>query len=195
MAIPPNTPVLTRREAKERGLSKYWNGKPCHRNHQNFRYTATGACVSCIRLYNGKVGGSSINSELHRLGFSLMHFMVHPDDEAEIRAFIAKKQTARMRPAFDPVEEDAKTRVTKRAMEWIVKPWDQVKPGEDNKPRQRDPGLLGDPMRFDEAVKMEMKRMVMEDRIITALSNGWETINIGEDHFNTVAAAKEWGIL
>jgi len=38
--------IITREEAKGRGLKKYYTGKPCKRGHVGERYV-TGACVTC----------------------------------------------------------------------------------------------------------------------------------------------------
>ncbi len=42
---------MKRVEAARLGLSRYNTGKPCMRGHQSDRYTATGQCVECQRLY------------------------------------------------------------------------------------------------------------------------------------------------
>ena len=39
--------IITRKEALELGLSKYYTGKPCKHGHLSERYTKSGACVEC----------------------------------------------------------------------------------------------------------------------------------------------------
>jgi hypothetical protein len=38
----------TREEAQAHGQSYYWTGKLCRNGHEDFRYTKSGACASCI---------------------------------------------------------------------------------------------------------------------------------------------------
>jgi hypothetical protein len=40
--------VITRAEAKERGLKRYFTGKPCPKGHVSVRRTYNSACVACI---------------------------------------------------------------------------------------------------------------------------------------------------
>ena len=47
----PDEPVMTRREAFDAGLKKYWTGKPCNRGHVALRNVRTGACCDCLRFY------------------------------------------------------------------------------------------------------------------------------------------------
>lgn len=39
--------IITRQEAIARGLTKYYNGKPCKRGHDCERYTLTSNCAQC----------------------------------------------------------------------------------------------------------------------------------------------------
>lgn len=39
--------IITRREAIERGLIRYYTGKPCHRGHVTERYTGSCNCCGC----------------------------------------------------------------------------------------------------------------------------------------------------
>lgn len=41
--------IISRKEAVERGLPKYFTGKPCRRGHIATRYTA-GACTKCVSI-------------------------------------------------------------------------------------------------------------------------------------------------
>lgn len=52
MAIPyvPYTgPIVTRAEAKARGLKRYFNGMPCPQSHLSERFVSTGTCHQCLR--------------------------------------------------------------------------------------------------------------------------------------------------
>lgn len=40
--------ILSRRDAYERGLTRYYTGEVCERNHRSERYTSNGACIQCV---------------------------------------------------------------------------------------------------------------------------------------------------
>jgi hypothetical protein len=44
--------IITREDARRRGDSKYFTGIPCKNNHLTYRYTQSGTCAGCIRIYN-----------------------------------------------------------------------------------------------------------------------------------------------
>lgn len=39
--------IISLKEAKERGLNKYFTGKPCKYNHISYRYTINNVCIMC----------------------------------------------------------------------------------------------------------------------------------------------------
>lgn len=41
--------VISRKEAKEQGLTKYFTGKPCSRGHTDERRVSSKGCITCIR--------------------------------------------------------------------------------------------------------------------------------------------------
>ena len=41
--------IITRAEAKERGLKYYFTGKPCAKGHVSERKTVDGYCITCDR--------------------------------------------------------------------------------------------------------------------------------------------------
>ena len=43
--------IVTRKEAKERGLARYFTGKPCPHGHVAERSASTSRCVECDRKY------------------------------------------------------------------------------------------------------------------------------------------------
>lgn len=46
--------TMTRREAAEKGLTKYFTGRPCKRGHLTHRYVASGNCSKCSSLRGAK---------------------------------------------------------------------------------------------------------------------------------------------
>jgi hypothetical protein len=44
--------IITRAEARDRGLSRYFTGKPCKHGHVATRKVCTGNCCECARLIN-----------------------------------------------------------------------------------------------------------------------------------------------
>lgn len=47
--------ILTRPEAKEKGLKTYYTGKTCKNGHDSYRYTQSGTCAQCVKEANGVV--------------------------------------------------------------------------------------------------------------------------------------------
>jgi 5-methylcytosine-specific restriction endonuclease McrA len=45
-------PIVTRKEAKERGLKQFYTGEPCKSGHVVTRITINGQCLECNRLKN-----------------------------------------------------------------------------------------------------------------------------------------------
>ena len=41
--------VVTRQEAENRAIQRYYTGKPCVNGHISERYTSDGACIECRR--------------------------------------------------------------------------------------------------------------------------------------------------
>jgi len=44
--------IITREQARRQGLAQYFTGIPCKNNHVSYRYTQSGTCAGCIRMYN-----------------------------------------------------------------------------------------------------------------------------------------------
>lgn len=68
-AIDPPWPVMTRAQAIEKGLIKYWTGRPCKNGHVARRYVKGGACQHCV---------SSYQKDRSKLGLTKLTFNV-PD--------------------------------------------------------------------------------------------------------------------
>lgn len=47
--------IITRLEAKEKGLKIYYTGKPCKNAHDSYRYVQSGTCAACVKQSNGIV--------------------------------------------------------------------------------------------------------------------------------------------
>jgi len=64
--------IITRKEAKERGLDRYYTGEPCKYGHIDERYMSTGNCVVCRKEhrkeYDKKYGKEwrEDNKEYHK---------------------------------------------------------------------------------------------------------------------------------
>lgn len=75
----PNLKIITRRQAFEQGLKRFYTGKKCHRFHDSERYVASGNCVEChaneFRLNNNR-----------RYEWNYP-FRCHPDDKDTIFSF------------------------------------------------------------------------------------------------------------
>jgi hypothetical protein len=46
------TEIMTRKQAADQGLMKYFTGKPCPRGHLSIRNTLTAACCKCLKENN-----------------------------------------------------------------------------------------------------------------------------------------------
>jgi hypothetical protein len=60
--------IITRKEAKEQGLTRYFTGNPCPKNHVDERYTYTGQCCVCVKQKAKKrqAAWREVNREQHR---------------------------------------------------------------------------------------------------------------------------------
>lgn len=46
--------IVSRKEAKEEGLTRYFTGKPCPQGHVSERLVCNACCVKCVHLRNNK---------------------------------------------------------------------------------------------------------------------------------------------
>ena len=46
--------MISRKEAKEQGLTRYFSGQTCVHGHTDERLTSTGACIICVAKYSKK---------------------------------------------------------------------------------------------------------------------------------------------
>jgi len=55
--------IITRKDAKAAGLNRYYTGLPCKNGHVDYRYTASGACKSCVGESNGRFALTGVETE------------------------------------------------------------------------------------------------------------------------------------
>ena len=89
-------PVMTQKEAIEKGLRKYWTGKICINGHVKQRYTVSGICIGCNAMNSAKRNRKK-RAELtaRRGGLKLITFTVHLDDAKAIEAYATTLTTLR----------------------------------------------------------------------------------------------------
>lgn len=81
--------IMTRKEALEKGLKKYWTGKICGNGHVRQRYTSSSICTGCNAM-NTKRYNKDARAKLNALhvGFIPIKMMVHPEDVATVTTLI-----------------------------------------------------------------------------------------------------------
>lgn len=94
-------PVLTRRQAAEAGLKRYYTGKPCSKGHDEQRFTSTGVCVKCaagyVKEYNGR-----LRKEASAKLAGLFTYPLHPDDVGALLAYAQALDLQRGRAPYSP---------------------------------------------------------------------------------------------
>lgn len=55
--------IVSRAQAKAAGLNRYFTGMPCRKGHVDFRYTASGACKSCIAANNMSQSSTNLTDD------------------------------------------------------------------------------------------------------------------------------------
>lgn len=84
---------MKRTEAARQGLHKYQSEKPCRRGHWVLRYTDTGACTSCVAIYNRGFRSQRIN--VRTSGLDHVEIDLHPEDATQVRELARTLQLAR----------------------------------------------------------------------------------------------------
>lgn len=78
--------ILTRRQAANLGMNKYYTGKPCSHGHDSPRYVSSGICCKCnaegVKRYNQGITKERVSRQRGLFAYSL-----HPDDHAAALAF------------------------------------------------------------------------------------------------------------
>ena len=59
--------IISRKEAKKKGLKRYFTGEPCIRNHISERGVAGKNCLECSKIHEKKYNLSSKGKEKRRL--------------------------------------------------------------------------------------------------------------------------------
>ena len=90
-----NMPVLTRREASEKGLRTYWNGRPCAKGHEAVRYTASGSCSKCSKAHQLNAAAIRTARLASRRGLDVCRVFAYKADHATVEAFAAALVAAR----------------------------------------------------------------------------------------------------
>lgn len=65
--------IITRQEAKEKGLSRYFTGKPCKYGHMSEKTVSGGNCVEC---YNDRYWGDRERPEKHGVPEHLQQYLI-----------------------------------------------------------------------------------------------------------------------
>lgn len=68
--------IITRAEAKEQGLKRYFTGKPCRNGHDAEKYTSTGGCVKCAVA---RANESVARNPERRQAYSRQHYQSHKE--------------------------------------------------------------------------------------------------------------------
>jgi hypothetical protein len=66
--------IITRAEAKARGLRRYFTGEPCHNGHVTERLTSNGLCRACRKIATAKYEDKK-RADRHPLNFRILSFI------------------------------------------------------------------------------------------------------------------------
>ncbi len=109
--------VITRAEAKERGLTKFYTGKPCKNGHYSKRFVSNYICVECNRTKVIKKRVKSKEPELDyaQIGKAIIERMKQLeklatdsiDKDQEIKALTIEKSAAirKIKEQHDTIEK------------------------------------------------------------------------------------------
>jgi hypothetical protein len=84
--------AATRKEALQKGLVRFYTGKPCSHGHLSERYATTGACIECLR-------GTAPESVAFKI-------VCHVRDKEAVEAFVKGLADARTLAACTPLGRD-----------------------------------------------------------------------------------------
>ena len=86
--------VKTRREAAEAGEARYYTGRPCGKDHDSERYTASGNCVKCASARSGvyatMLKAARFNGDLVKVSYE-----IHKEDREAIQNLVDALAAAR----------------------------------------------------------------------------------------------------
>ena len=66
MVVSFDKPIISKEEAKAKGLTRYFTGVPCGRNHLEERMASSGDCVVCKRINGKKYRENNVEKERER---------------------------------------------------------------------------------------------------------------------------------
>ena len=93
--------IITRKEAHERGLKRFYTGRPCSKNHDAERFVTTGGCVKCNAERSGMFKKSTSAASVSRLR-GHFGYPLHPDDYAAALAYCQALDLQRGRTPYVP---------------------------------------------------------------------------------------------
>jgi hypothetical protein len=108
-------PTMTRRQAHDAGLKRYYTGRPCLKGHDSERFVTTGGCVKCNAERSTLFRSSNTVASVSRLR-GWFSYPLHPDDYAAALAYCQGLDMARSRiphvpDAPPPVDEITPERI------------------------------------------------------------------------------------
>lgn len=142
--------LITRKQAFERGLKRFYTGKPCSKNHDAERFVTTGGCVKCnsdrSTFFRKSSNASTVSNLRGHFGYPL-----HPDDYAAALAYCQALDMQRGRTPHVPeapreVEEITPERMKQMRELALGRVFDVLEPDRDDVDTStawlRDAGLL-----------------------------------------------------
>ena len=84
--------VISRSEAQDLRLNKYYTGRTCKRKHISQRYTTTGLCIDCVSARARKFSKAARETPE---GMVLLEEYIHPDDVPAMRSLADSLKQAR----------------------------------------------------------------------------------------------------
>src|SRR5450759_4099683 len=54
--------IISRKMAREKGLKRFYHGKPCKLGHDSERYVSTGACTMCQQVASNAIHKGMVNT-------------------------------------------------------------------------------------------------------------------------------------
>jgi hypothetical protein len=111
--------IISRRDASDKGLKRFFTGKPCKRGHLRERNVKTGACLGCLAHY-AKEWSKKYNDDA--LGFEKVESFVHADDVAILHDFVTLLRAARINGTPVPMVPMAEHVATVNTMIQMMQP-------------------------------------------------------------------------
>ena len=84
--------IISRSEAQDLQLNKYYTGRTCKRKHVSQRYTTTGLCIACVAARARKFSKAARETPE---GMVLFEEYIHPEDLETVRQLVEGINQAR----------------------------------------------------------------------------------------------------